>query len=82
VLDFHFRRLLVMAAWPVINALVNNFVNFPGWCRTEIQHLTLIGSSSSVHSEACNTLGASDESSITEFPLRRPACEFPPTQPR
>ena len=30
------------------------------WCWAEIQQLALIGSSSSLHSEACNALGASD----------------------
>ena len=36
------------------------FVNLPGWCWAEIQQLALVGSSSSLHSEACNALGASD----------------------
>ena len=35
-------------------------VNLPGWCWAEIQQLALVGSSSSLHSEACNALGASD----------------------
>ena len=35
-------------------------VNLPGQCWAEIQQLALIGSSSSLHSEACNALGASD----------------------
>ena len=34
--------------------------NLPGWCWAEIQQLALVGSSSSLHSEACNALGASD----------------------
>ena len=34
--------------------------NSPGECWAEIQQLALIGSSSSLHSEACNALGASD----------------------
>ena len=34
--------------------------NLPGWCWAEIQQFALIGSSSSLHSEACNALGASD----------------------
>ena len=36
------------------------FVNLPGWCWAEIQQFALVGSSSSLHSEACNALGASD----------------------
>ena len=32
----------------------------PGWCWAEIHQLALVGSSSSLHSEACNALGASD----------------------
>jgi hypothetical protein len=35
-------------------------VNLPGWCWAEIQQFALVGSSSSLHSEACNALGASD----------------------
>ncbi len=35
-------------------------VNLPGWDWAEIQQLALLGSSSSLHSEACNALGASD----------------------
>ena len=35
-------------------------LNLPGWCWAEIQQLALVGSSSSLHSEACNALGASD----------------------
>jgi len=35
-------------------------INLPGWCWAEIQQIALIGSSSSLHSEACNALGASD----------------------
>ena len=35
-------------------------LNLPGWCWAEIQQLALIGSSSSLHSEACNALGAPD----------------------
>ena len=35
-------------------------VNLPGECWAEIQQLALIGSSSSLHSEASNALGASD----------------------
>ena len=35
-------------------------VNLPGWCWAKIQQLALIGSSSSLHSEVCNALGASD----------------------
>ena len=34
--------------------------NLPGWCWAEIQQFALVGSSSSLHSEACNALGASD----------------------
>ena len=36
------------------------YVNLPGECWAEIQSLTLIGSSSSLQSEACNALRASD----------------------
>ena len=39
--------------WPHI-------LNLPGWCWAEIQQFALVGSSSSLHSEACNALGASD----------------------
>ena len=35
-------------------------LNVPGWDWAEIQQLALLGSSSSLHSEACNALGASD----------------------
>ena len=35
-------------------------LNLPGWCWAEIQQFALVGSSSSLHSEACNALGASD----------------------
>jgi len=35
-------------------------INLPGWCWAEIQQFALVGSSSSLHSEACNALGASD----------------------
>lgn len=38
----------------------NCLVNLPGWCWAEIQQFALVGSSSSLHSEACNALGASD----------------------
>jgi hypothetical protein len=37
-----------------------NLINLPGWCWAEIQQFALVGSSSSLHSEACNALGASD----------------------
>ena len=40
--------------------LIHTSVNLPGECWAEIQQLALIGSSSSLHSEACNALGASD----------------------
>ena len=35
-------------------------LNLPGYCWAEIQQLALVGSSSSLHFEACNALGASD----------------------
>ena len=35
-------------------------LNLPGWCWAEIQQFALVGSSSSLHSEACNASGASD----------------------
>mgnify|MGYP001226679237 CR=1 FL=1 len=35
-------------------------INLPGWCWAEILQLALVGSSSSLHSEVCNALGASD----------------------
>ena len=35
-------------------------VNLPGECWAEIQELVLVRSSSSLHPEACNALGASD----------------------
>ena len=38
----------------------HSLVNLPGWCWAEIQQFALVGSSSSLHSEACNALGASD----------------------
>jgi hypothetical protein len=41
-------------------ALISICVHLPGFCWAEIQQLALIGSSSSLHSEACNALGASD----------------------
>ena len=34
--------------------------NLPGWCWAKIQQFAPVGSSSSLHSEACNALGASD----------------------
>ena len=36
------------------------FANLPGWCWARIKQLALIGSSSSLHSEACKALGGSD----------------------
>ena len=36
------------------------FLNLPGWCWARIKQLALIGSSSSLHSEACKALGGSD----------------------
>ena len=47
---------------PCIPALVASVgsLNLPGWCWAEIQQFALVGSSSSLHSEACNALGASD----------------------
>ena len=44
----------------------------------EIQQLALIGSDSSLHSEACNALGASD-GVIAVFLERQSACELLPT---
>ena len=44
----------------VCNSEAAAFVNLPGWCWAEIQQRALVGSSSSLHSEACNALGASD----------------------
>ena len=41
-------------------SLQHTLVNLPGWCWAEIQQFALVGSSSSLHSEACNALGASD----------------------
>ena len=35
-------------------------LNLPGWCWARIKQLALIGSSSSLHSEACKALGGSD----------------------
>ena len=40
--------------------ICTGLVNLPGWCWAEIQQFALVGSSSSLHSEACNALGASD----------------------
>ena len=37
-----------------------NVLNLPGWCWARIKQLALIGSSSSLHSEACKALGGSD----------------------
>ena len=37
-----------------------NILNLPGWCWARIKQLALIGSSSSLHSEACKALGGSD----------------------
>jgi hypothetical protein len=34
--------------------------NLPGWFWAEVQQFALVGSSSSLHAEACNALGASD----------------------
>ncbi len=39
--DIHLWRHLVMAARPAVNAVVNNFVNLPGWLQAEIQQLVL-----------------------------------------
>jgi hypothetical protein len=39
--DIHLWRHLVMAARPAVNAVVNNFVNVPGWLQAEIQQLVL-----------------------------------------
>ena len=43
--------------------------NLPGWCWAEIQQFALVGSSSSLHSEACNALGASDGVSHSRISL-------------
>ncbi len=45
--------------------LINNFgllaqANLPGWRWAGIKQLALVGSSSSLHSEACKALGGSD----------------------
>ena len=52
-------------------------ISLPGKCWADIQQLALIGSGSSLHSEACNALGASDgviHSSISqEVPSLRAA---------
>ena len=40
--------------------VVSLSLNLPGWCWARIKQLALIGSSSSLHSEVCNALGASD----------------------
>ena len=51
---FHFRSLASSTT------LQHALLNLPGWCWAEIQQFALVGSSSSLHSEACNALGASD----------------------
>ena len=43
-----------------IHDICTGLINLPGWCWAEIQQFALVGSSSSLHSEACNALGASD----------------------
>ena len=43
-----------------IHDICRGLINLPGWCWAEIQQFALVGSSSSLHSEACNALGASD----------------------
>ena len=44
------------------NAMIRpeGLLNLPGWCWARIKQLALIGSSSSLHSEACKALGGSD----------------------
>ena len=44
--------------------IYRGLINLPGWCWAEIQQFALVGSSSSLHSEACNALGASDGVSV------------------
>ena len=63
----HIRMFKVFAneREPLALTVVTDFYeahtsNLPGWCWAEIQQLALVGSSSSLHSEACNALGASD----------------------
>ena len=41
-------------------AVFHHSLNLPGWCWARIKQLALIGSSSSLHSEACKALGGSD----------------------
>ena len=62
-----FWYCFVLAFWPKqsdgqvrwFDLLASNMgrANFPGWCWAEIQQFALVGSSSSLHSEACNALG-------------------------
>ncbi len=58
--DFHAWLHLVMAARPLIHALISNYANLPGKCSAEIQQLAFRGSSSALRSEAFNAVGASD----------------------
>ena len=52
---------LVMIASSAVKKVIGAvFLNLPGWCWARIKQLALIGSSSSLHSEACKALGGSD----------------------
>ena len=50
-----FTKMKIIFFWPYAVPL-----NLPGWCWARIMQLALIGSSSSLHSEACKALGGSD----------------------
>ena len=58
-LSQHKKVKLSICLFENLNRLLGE-INLPGWCWAEIQQLALVGSSSSLHSEACNALGASD----------------------
>ena len=48
----------IFECWCLLACLTS--LNLPGWCWARIKQLALIGSSSSLHSEACKALGGSD----------------------
>ena len=55
----HGALLLPVLGW-IAGVGWGGSVNLPGWCWARIKQLALIGSSSSLHSEACKALGGSD----------------------
>jgi hypothetical protein len=56
------QRLPIMITFFELGArcAAPSIVNLPGWRWAGIKQLALVGSSSSLHSEACKALGGSD----------------------